>query len=94
MDTLTDLLVILLYLSALYAALGLLAAVGEGLARLATWRLRHPRPSVGRRQRRARPRRRTERDEPGSAHRPTAASPRAKVRVLSLASTAEAAGSG
>ena len=67
MDTTTDLLVILLYLSALYSVLGLLAAAAEAIAARRSWR---GLPLVQRRPRRARPRRRTDRDLPGALRRP------------------------
>ncbi len=70
MDTTTDLLVILLYLSALYSVLGLLAAAAEAIAARRSWR---GLPLVQRRPRRARPRRRTDRDLPGALRRPSAA---------------------
>jgi hypothetical protein len=82
MDPLTDLLVILLYLSALYTGLGLLAAAGEGLARLADWRPRHLVPGMVRRPRRARPRRRIDRDEPGATRRPLTADKTAARAIL------------
>jgi hypothetical protein len=72
MNTTTDLLVILLYLSALYTVLGLFAAAAELLARMAAhrpWRLV---PFVQRRPRRARPRRRSDRDLSGATRRPVA----------------------
>jgi hypothetical protein len=82
MDTMVNLLVILFYLSALYAALGLLEATIEGITRrLAAWRTWRSAPSIHRRPRRARPRRRTDRDEPGALRRPVTA---AKVPVQVL----------
>ena len=83
MDTMANLLVILFCLSALYAALGLIAAVGEGLEGLAAWRPRRLGPGIERRPRRARPRRRIERVGPGAARRaPIAANPAALVRKV------------
>jgi len=80
MDTTANLLVILFCLTALYAALGLIAALGEGLEALTNWRPRRLEPDIGRRPRRARPRRRIERVGPGAARRaPTAAKPAALV---------------
>lgn len=86
MDALANLLAILLYLSALYTALGFLGAACARLARLATWRPWRPSPSTQRRPRRVRPRRRIERDETGAVRRPVAAGgrPRATWRLLGL----------
>ena len=56
MDILANLLLILFYLSAVYAALGLLATAVDGIAlRLATWRRRRPAPGIWRRRRHVRP---------------------------------------
>ncbi len=76
MDTLTDLLVILFYLSALYTALGLLAAATAGIDRLGAWRPR--RPST---QRRPNRRRRIGRIERGETRRAISA---AKVQLQAL----------
>jgi hypothetical protein len=84
MDTMTNLLVILLYLSALYTALALLDAAADGVARLAAWRPRRLTPSVERRPRRGRARRRVERDEPGAVRRPATAGPRPRAQTRSL----------
>jgi hypothetical protein len=73
MDTMANLLVILLYLSALYTTLGFLSAAADGIARLAAWRPRRSLPSVQRRPRRARPRRRIARGEPSAVRRPAPA---------------------
>lgn len=74
MDILANLLVILLYLSALYTALGLLASGIEGIhRRLATWRRMGGTPGIQRRPRRVHPRRRIERNEAGALRRPAAA---------------------
>jgi hypothetical protein len=81
MDTMTNLLVILLYLSALYTALALLDAAADGVARLAAWRPRRSTPSVERRPRRGRARRRV---EPGAVRRPATASPRPRAQRGSL----------
>jgi hypothetical protein len=69
MDTMANLLLILFCLTALYTALGLIAAVGEGLEGLPGWRPRRLEPGIDRRPRRARPRRRIERVGPGAARR-------------------------
>lgn len=83
MDTMANLLVILFCLSALYAALGVIAAVGEGLEGLAGWRPRRLEPGIDRRPRRARPGRRIERVGPGAARRaPMAAKPAALIRKV------------
>jgi len=80
MDTMANLLVILFCLSALYAALGLIAAVCEGLEGLAGWWPRRLGRGIDRRPRRARPRRRIEQVGPGAARRaPLAAKPAALV---------------
>ena len=81
MDTLTDLLVILFYLSALYTALGLLAAAAAGIDRLGAWRHWRSLPEVQRRPRRTR--RRIDRDQPGAVRRPLAAVGRAQVQGVS-----------
>jgi hypothetical protein len=81
MDTMTNLLVILLYLSALFTALALVDAAAEGVARLAAWRPRRFSHSVERRPRRGRARRRIERDEPGALRRPVST---AKAHAQSL----------
>jgi hypothetical protein len=74
MDIMANLLVILLYLSALYAALGLLGAGIEGFhRRLATWRRMRGTPGIQRRPRRVHPRRRIERNEAGAMRRPATA---------------------
>jgi hypothetical protein len=73
MDTMANLLVILFCLSALYTALGVLEAGIEDISRrVATWRRWRPAPSIQRRPHRAHPRRRTERNGPGSVRRPVA----------------------
>lgn len=69
MDTMANLLVILLYLSALYAALGVLTTAAAGLAKLSALRPRRTVPSIGRRPRRSRPRRRTNSGVPGALRR-------------------------
>jgi len=74
MDIMANLLVILLYLSALYTALGLLEAGMEGIhRRLATWRRMRGTPGIQRRPRRVHPRRRIERNEGGALRRPATA---------------------
>jgi len=74
MDIMANLLVILLYLSALYTALGLLEACMEGIhRRLATWRRMRGTPGIQRRPRRVHPRRRIERNEGGALRRPATA---------------------
>ena len=88
MDITTDLLVILLYLSALYSVLGLLAAAAEAIAARRSWR---GLPLVQRRPRRARPRRRTDRDLPVTLRRP-AAPPGTAARGYAV-SAAKTAGS-
>ena len=71
MDTMANLLVILFCLSALYTALGLLDTAIEGITqRLSTCRPWRSTPSIHRRPRRARPRRRIERGGPGTLRRP------------------------
>jgi hypothetical protein len=66
MDILANLLLILFYLSAIYAALGLLATAVDGIAlRLATWRRRRPAPGIWRRRRHVRPRRQVGRARKG-----------------------------
>ncbi len=71
MDTMANLLVILFYLSALYTALGLLEAGIEGISRwVVAWRPWRAAPRIQHRPRRGRPRRRIDRDGPGSLRRP------------------------
>jgi hypothetical protein len=84
MDTMTNLLVILLYLSALYTVLALLDAAADEVARLTAWRPRRYAHGVERRPRRGRARRRIERDEPGALRRPAAGGPRSRAQKLSL----------
>ena len=81
MDTMANLLVILFYLSALYTALGVLTIAVEGIAKLAVFRPWRAAPSIQRRPRRSRPRRRTDRDAPGALRRPMAAA-KASLQAL------------
>jgi hypothetical protein len=66
MDTMANLLVILLHLSALYAALGVFATAAAALAKRSALRPRRMAPSIGRRPHRNCPRRRTDPGVPGA----------------------------
>ena len=88
MDTMADLLLILLHLSALYTALGLLDAAVAGITRpLIAWRRWRLAPSIQRRPRRSHPRRRIDRDDPGALRRPVTSSLRCPLAKERLAFT-------